>query len=370
MTLVRIFLDNPYSHQRARLSGFSLVGTLCALLISSFLITSFLQTVMASRANNKLVAALAQTQGASRLATSTMEAALTYRGFEGCRHTGALNILDFGDAVTLPPTKILDTPNTEFPITDLKTQSLRAYSVTAEGAYQPEPDVLLKRAFNNLSPAPVHGSDVLVVYNNSSQQTPLAQAITSPGGPVRLKDDTLNIVKNDYLYIGNCFKGAISKVADRTDAGDSIDLTPSTETLPSFNTDAMVHRANLDIYYIANTGRKDFSDKPIRALYRYRNGQNQEIAQGLALMKVEFGEKLSTGLLRYRKAEKSTTEENNIEAIKVGFLATSTHLARQQDDATNYQVLSTVITPSIHKGFAHPRSYKTVFSFNISLING
>lgn len=366
----RRYLRHVVPSAKVRALGFSLVGSLIVLLLSTVVMAAFLQTMVGSSANNKMVSALAQIQSNSRMAIADIKTALTYRGFEGCRQQTAIGIVGFGQTVAPPPTLLLSAPSIEFPITDVKTQALRGYEVSANGTYSPTPDPLLQTAINALTPAPVSGSDVLVVYHNSSEEAELAQAINSPNGPVRLSANTLGVQENDFVYVGNCLQGAVFNVANNPGTTGAVNLTQSEGDLPLLGTDSVLRRAYVDIYYIADSGRRDMSDRPIHALYRARNGQVQELAEGMALMRIEFGESLAGGGFRYQSVGDIDATTAEVNAVKVGFLVTSAQLALQQDDMANYQVLGQLITPAEHHLLAHPRTYKKVYSFNIAMING
>jgi len=356
--------------QKRHLAGFSLVGSLIVLFISTVVMAAFLQTMLGSSTNNKLVSALAQIQNNSRMAIADMKTALTYRGFEGCRQQSAVGIVGFGQTVAPPPTLLLSTPNVAFPITDLKTQALRGYTVSENGTYSPSPDPILQTAINALTPEPVGGSDVLVVYHNSSAEAPVAQPINSVNGPVRLTANSLGVQENDYVFVGNCLQGAVFNVANNPGNSGAVNLTPTEGELPLLGTDTVVRRAYVDIYYIGDSGRRNPANRPIYALFRARNGQVQELTDGLVMMKIDFGENMPGGGFRYQGVGDINATVAEINVVKVGFLAASGQLALQQDDMANYQVLGELVTPGVHHQLAHPRTYKKVFAFNIAIING
>lgn len=351
-------------------AGFSLISMLLVMLISAVVLSAFLQTMMGSSANNKLVSALSQIQNNSRIAIADMKTALTYRGFEGCRHQVGANIQGFGQTTPPPATQVISAPNANFPITDLNAQALRGYSVSNSGTFSPSPDPLLQTALNNLTPEPAPGSDVLVVYHNSSSEAALSQPVGSPNGPIRLTSNVLGLQENDYAYMGNCLQGTVFTVANNPGLSGAVSVTHSDGDLPLMSADAVVRRAYVDIFYVADSGRRGPSDRNIFALYRARNGQVQQLTEGVVVMKVEFGENMPGGGFRYRSVADVDVATADINAVKVGFLATSGQLALQQDDAASYQVLGEMVPPADHQLLAHPRTYKKVFSFNVAMING
>jgi type IV pilus assembly protein PilW len=293
--------------------------------------------------------------------------ALRYNSFEGCKAPGMQQLnSSFGNVQQSIPSLLVGGATTEFPIADPTNNSLLGYDVDNNGDLQPPPPAIVTSALEALSVRPRKNSSVLLSYNVRPASMPISSAMTNNTADINIASNALGLGLNDYALITNCLNASVFRVLN----------TPTTTIkhegfVTRYGADAQIHQVEYNIFFVADTNRKDLMGKPIYALYLSQNGDLQELAEGVMALKVEY-QSLQNGEVQYLPPNHASLDMSQVRTVQVGLLVSSVATPLPELDTRNYQLLSQTLSPTGTTdldGELESRNLKQVFSTAVTLRN-
>lgn len=366
--------------------GFSLVELMIALVLGLVLSAGIIQVFLANRQSQRVEQTVARLQENGRIALDIITQDLRMAGFYGCaapvklgtgetasissgsfkNHASSLATTFAGAQPAFTPTSILGFKKTSGTWTPALAASLNTTSVTSAR----------------------DGSDVVAVYygedigarisgdvsgaNNISIERPSA---TSPC-----------FTQNELALVSNCTDSDLVAVTNTPNCSNPIVSLAHTTSLNSDNTlvgsysstgmaatsasRPRVLKFMQHVYFVRDSLRKNPSGAPIFSLYRLENGIAAELVEGIEFLKIEFGEKLDSGNIRYVTSDDASIKWQNVIVARVGVLAQSYEPVRDANDTADYAVADQPITAT-GSGVTHSggRTLRQGYTATIELRN-
>ncbi len=373
------------AHPRMRHEeGLSLVEMMVAVLIASFLIFGLLQVFTASKASYQTAEGLARVQENARFALDFLQRDIRMAGHFGCVNDQAHWVRQEGDPVR------------HFGAVPSGGGSALDFSVSIEGYEAPNsgPTNTLTlggtwtapTGLPTLSPAPVGGSDVLVLRYLLAEGVP-ATSITAGSGSevVAFPADRADIltsggVATPVLFgLADCshadvFPGAFNAAGTvTTTSAAAPGLAGRYTAQPSSVT--MLYRAESIVYYVG----RNTAGEP--ALYRARAGAggtyaSEELVEGIESLQLLFGQDTQVSLTSTQPPLGNITEYGTaatvrsggaadlanawrrVGVVQVGILARSPGGAAAPNPDSNYRVLGTQFQPAAAGDGRYRASYE------------
>lgn len=288
---------------RARSSGLSLIEIMVALAIGSLLLLGLVQVFSASRAAYQLSEGMARTQENARFAMDFLQRDLRMVGHLGCVNDQAHFVKAEGD----PVNRITTMANAGQPL-DFEV-SIQGYEATGTGPTDPAVRLgsfttgwspSLPASIQTLSPAPLPGSDIVVLRYLNARGTPVLTINTdaieipvagpgTPDGWAALTDD--GVANPTVFGMGDCshvdfFTGTGSPGSISVDAAIASQLGGRYNPHPAGQT--VLYRANSIVYYVGN----GTSGEP--SLWRARANSagaygSEELVEGVESLQFLYG---------------------------------------------------------------------------------
>lgn len=355
-----------------RSGGFTLVELMVSLAISLFLVLGIFQVYIGTNNTDRTGQALARIQENGRFALSYLMRDLRLTGYQGCidLDTMAVSVLaedsEINEAI-IP---------------------LQGFVIDGSGNWSPAKPT--ESGELDIDDGPINDSDVIYIQHASSGFTD----VTCPGNvcaknlALPIDDWNDNISQGDTVIVTDCDNADMFRVTNdpssqtagnyslahsstlNTGTGDfSLDY----EETASKQIRVMTFRS--DAYYIKDTGRDSSSGDDIFGLFRYDRQQRTEfeIVEGIERLKILYGEKLSSGNMRFVPADDANLDMDDVEAIRISVLATSNSRVKRFDDVVDYNMVGTTIQPSTVSGaavtYVQDRRLRRAFTATIQLRN-
>lgn len=342
-----------------RMQGLSLIELMIAILIGLFLTMGLIQVFSASREAYRLSEGIARVQENGRFAMDYLQRDIRMAGHFGC----------VNDQARLQSSDILQshtTGNLDFNV------SIRGYDSVPTGL--------------TLLPAPIAGSDLLVLRFLTSDGLPIT-AIDTDAGTVAVNAASWNVltqsgVANPVLFgIADCAYADVFQADEVATASGIVTVTlPDTVLLDRYGINpeggpATLYRAEAIVYYIgAGTGGQP-------SLYRARLGAtsntSEELVEGIENLQFLYGSDssaagaLPTGYIARQGTASdigaATADWRMVGQVELALLAASPNPASsiqaEEDTSRAPNLLGT--TPTI----PDDRRYRTVYQSTIALRN-
>jgi type IV pilus assembly protein PilW len=256
---------------------------------------------------------------------------------------------------------------------DYRANAMRVFSRSAAGTWNSTLPADVPTAVGSEAKA---GSDVLVVFYGDdvgatlTADVSLTQDVLIAGVTDCFKRDELAMlvgVSTAVIFqvtnIPACPGGA-QTLQHATSANTSNSFQPYIFT----NAKARVLKLRHRVYYVADSGRDNAAGEPIFSLYRVSDGAPQELVEGIEFLRLNLGERLTSGNIRYGDA--SAVSAAGIVTAHIGVLAQSLERARSDDDTRAYQLLDLSIDHD-GSGIDHSggRRLRRAFSSSVELRN-
>lgn len=346
-------------------AGLSLIELMIALLLSAAMITALLQTLNTTYKNRSMLTAKNQIHFNGHHALNTLMHHLRYNSYEGCKPPGMHTISSaLGESVQSTTSTLAGGPNVFFPITDPTAQSLLGFDTDTNGNLQPAPpNTQISAAIAALNPQPRTESSIILSYNVSQDMMLSSNTMTANTDSISISSNALNLVENDYAFITDCFNATVFQVRNAPNAAIQHDGLPTI-----YNTNAEIRRVEFNIFYIGDTNRRDLSGEPIYALYLNQNGQSQELAEGVMLMKAAY-HMPQANQHQYLPPSAPGLDMQKVRMLQVALLTASVSQALNAADNSNYQLLSETYGPNDLNGELRSRQLKHVFTGSVKLRN-
>jgi len=351
--------------------GFTLIELMISAFVGVILVTFMLSLMITAKQNSMLSKALSQLQYNGHLAIHHINTAIHHAGFEGCKVSSNKHVIQgFGvpSGATLP-TAISHGATAKFPLENFDQGAVLGFKF-ASGAFTPTPTPAMEAVLRGLKNPPVENSDLLVVYHTSNASIEVVGSMAGDSSaPIQLDSNEINVALGDHVFVGDCYKGDIVSVTN-TPASSSPVIVEHAGLQYTYEPGAKLRKAVVDIYYVGQTNRKAFNGAAVRSLYRWRNGQELEIVEGLLNMQVSFGVyEAATAMVQYYSAGDAALAGRSVSFVRAGMLIGSFSSMLNLEDKASYQVLDAEFLPDDALLEDYKHYYKKVFSADVSLRN-
>lgn len=359
--------------------GSSLVETLIASALGIFMLAGMLQVMNGTRQTNRLDGALTDLQETGRFAIDALSETISYRGFQGCLIPVTLDVTEEDninwDNVTYTAPRALN-----FPSTNLAQTGLRGFEVDAAGQWTPDPTAVSSNSDivalqNSASVRPIAGSDVISIQYADPTGVPLSSNMSSNFSDVIINDSSLNLQQDDLVFVGDCALGDLFRVSNvpGTTAPIALEHSISSNSVNSlrraYTVDAQLRRFHVDTFFVGDTGRRNITNKPIYALFKYdADGNTTELIEGIESLQVQYGEKMANGSVGYRSTS-ATLNMRKVISVQIGLLVTSPIEAAPDNDTKIYALPGENIGPSTAIAHTGGKFFRKVFSRTVQLRN-
>lgn len=349
--------------------GFSLVELMVALVLGLVLIAGVTQVFLGNRQTQTTEQGLAQVQESGRLALNFLESDLRLVGFYG---TGAPSNSSEDASVTNQVTSGIYDHFDNF-----DANAIRVFAKSASGTWSPATPPSDVPA--SVATAARNGSDLIVVYSayDTGGKIPAGVEIsTTENVTVENVHDCFS--QNDLALLATVAGAVIFQVTNSptcTDGEQTLEHSTTSNTTASFspftfnNKNSRLLKLRHRIYYVADTGRDNSAGQPVFSLYRVTNGGTpQELVEGVEFLRLNYGERLASGNVRYGDA--SVVSSDGITSARVGVMVQSLDPSRTDNDTRTYGLLDLSINAD-GTGVDHggDRRLRRVFTSNVELRN-
>jgi type IV pilus assembly protein PilW len=309
--------------------GFSLIEVMVAmtigLVISALVVTIF----SASSATYKVADSVGALQETGRVAMDSIDRDVQMAGFRGCNSN---NVQSSG-----PLINVITTPTAY--ANDLAT-SIQGYEYTGPG-WTPA----LPAALTGAAPAPVAGSDVLVVRVPVGIPGTLSGPMASPTSDIPLFN-TAGFAVNDNVFIADCNESAAFKISGF--AGTSVQHTLAKNNNASlgrvFAEDALVMHFETHAYYVAPSSRNPATETSLWTMIG--TAAPVEVVEDVEGIQIQYGEDTDADYVAnvFRKAN-NVVDFTQVVALQVNLLLRGARFNETQA-ITNYVYNGQTVVPA------------------------
>lgn len=355
-------------------AGFSMIELMVALAISLFLVLGVFQVFISVSDSDRTGQALARVQENGRFAIDYMIRDIRLAGYQGCidLDTIKVNVLAVDAAI------------------DVDIEPLRGFEIDSSG---------------NWSPAKLGESDELDIDESGGKQlatdsdviyiqhaAPSGTSVDCPGGGfscaadnanVHITDNDLGIDQDDLVLVTDCESADLFRVTNDpkllgsgnfTLAHSNSNNTDNKLSKP-YQDDAVILQFIANAYYVKNTGRNTDAGDDIFSLFRYDREERAEfeIVEGIEKLKIQYGQRLSNGNLRFVDVTDANLDLNEVVAVRLSVMSVSNDRVKNTDDSVDYNMVGSTIQPSTVSGAAvsylQDRRLRRPFSATVQLRN-
>jgi len=328
--------------QRSTQYGFSLVELMIAMLIGLMLMSGIVSVFASSRKSFDLTQEISAIQESARFAMDALTNDIRMAGFQGCAMVDgeSAEIL----ANNAPTSKLFDT-------------ATRGAEVSGS-TWSP----IAPAELSVLNPAPVSGSDVLMLQFASPVSYRLQLPMTGVGAPIQVTSPNVGLRVGDLAIISNCASATLFRVsgvngtvishAATHNSDGNFQSTYAPGATPATD-ETHLMKFQYVTYYVGDTGRVNTGGDPIYALFMYDmdaindpDGEPIELIEGVENMQVLYGLRSTGGIVSYVQADDPQFIPSRVHSIQVGLLMASIEGTSDQRDERTYQVLNTEIGPA------------------------
>ncbi len=342
--------------------GFSLVELMVAVTLGLILSIALVQVFMGNRQVQEVEAALSRVQENGRFAIDMIARDVRLSGYHGCGDPEETVLPIDVQANGVDPTYY--------------TQSIEGY-VKPAGVWAPALDA--RHASINAETR--NNSDVLSAYFAEETGATLT-AVPGLTGNVAISahPDTDCLVINEIVMLNNCKATNVFRLtgvpacnaAGNIAHGAGSNTSASFRALSTYAVGDTLLRFVENTYFVRDTGRDYLDGSPVYALYRmgFVDGiaTIQEMIEGVEFLKVQYGQELATGNIRYVAAGDANLNMNEVVSVRIGLLIRSPNNTLETPDTNDYNLPGQVIGPN---GVAHDGGLglRRVFTTTVKLRN-
>ncbi|MCB1755070.1 MAG: PilW family protein [Gammaproteobacteria bacterium] len=346
-------------------SGFSLIELMIAMVIGLLLMAGIISIFAGSRKSFDLTQEISGLQESARFAMESLTNDIRLSGFQGC-------ITAEDDSTSIQ--------SKTAPTSDLNMTATRGAEVNGT-SWSPAAPIEL----SNLEPAPLSGSDVLMIQYGSPVGARLASPMIGLDAPLVLESNAIGLQPGDLAIVSDCDQADLFTVSNVS--GNTIQHTPADnhsgnltkEYSPIGDTPAgnvaRVMKFNYITYYVGDSGRFNTQGNPIYSLYAYdlnaiNNGTPPtEIIEGVENMQVLYGIRAVNGTVRYVPADDGSFDNSRVHSIQIGLLIASIEGKSDTEDDRTYTLLDTDIVAAggSSAGSTHSRDRRIRMTFNSTI---
>lgn len=357
--------------------GLSIIELMISLTLGLVLMAGVVQVFLANKVSQRMEQSISRVQENGRIALDMITQDLRSAAYIGC--AAPIRLDNSTKAEIEVSAKDVAVTGANF-----ARDSVRGYS-RLESGWKPALPSYLSSGSGNVSSARV-GSDVVFLYSSTDSGAHI-NGSASGSGTISVERPSATsecFRKKDVVLISNCATADLVRVTNDPNCENAI---VSLEHDSSLNSNAAlsatysspsgaeltsgsrprVLKFYQNVYSVQKTNRKYPDGTDIYALYRSANGDAaQELVEGIEFLRIEFGEQLPNGNLRYVAPSDATIKWENVVSARVGVLARSFDSVRDEDDARDYIIADQTIGKAQHGG---GRALRQAFSVTVELRN-
>lgn len=350
-------------HSRSSAAGFTLIEILIALVLSVMIISGLIAVMSGMKQSGSFNAALTEVQSNGRFIIDRISREVRMAGYQGC--------LDFNS--TQLTSSIADGPTTNLQDTAVYASVIGTalWTPAAPLDYMPP---------NNITP--VVGSHALIVQRAESQVFNLNSSMLSESDSISVGAPASHFAKNGLAMITNCETGDLFEIDSVSGTAGNVSLYPVDELSIAYrynngNPEAVqVMPFSADIYFIADTGRRDQQNVPVVSLFLQSwpytaANPPQEIIEGVENMMTRFGHRTDDGNLLSLTPNAAALDPQKIVSVEVGLLLSSAENVTSLEDETTYLIAGYEIEAQAANGqpsaTTHARTKRLRRTFNATI---
>lgn len=343
--------------------GLTLVELMISLALSSFLVIGVMTLFVDSRSTERYGSSLARVQEGARIGFDMMASDIRMTGFQGCAD---------------PTNVTLNIIANNVEVTDFAQSSLRGFEVAdnnwAAGTEFDNTDVEADARI---------GSDVIAIQRGVPTDISITGNMTAVNANLQVAGNNGRFVQEDAVMISDCENADLFRIRSNADGtwAHSTAVNSSNFLSNAYDTSARIYEFTSEIYFVADTGRNDSNGNDIFSLYRERDSlinnatpdfEREELVEGVESMQILYGEKLSSGNIRFVTANTAGLDMSAVVAVKIGLLVSATERVLNADDAKSYVLPGQTITPAASGGavtYPNDRRLRRTFVSSINIRN-
>lgn len=350
--------------------GFSIIELMVALAVSLFLVLGVFQVYISTSDSDRSGQALARVQENGRFALDYLIRDIRLAGYQGCIDLDTLEV----NVIAVDPE------------IDVTIEPIRGFEVDDSGNWTPAKLTQVDELDISGTMAP--DSDVIYIQHAS----PTGTGVDCPGGGfscaadnanVHITDNDLGLEQDDLVIVTDCEAADLFRVTNNPKLLGSGNVTlahansnnTTNRLSKAYSTDAVVLRFIANAYYVKDTGRNTDNGGDIFALFRYdREARDEfEIVEGIERLKIQYGQRVSGGNLRFVGATDGNLDMDEVVAVRLSVMAVSNNRVRDTANTVNYNMAGTVIQPASVSGaavtFTQDRRIRRPFTATVWLRN-
>lgn len=330
-----------------------MVELMVSLVIGSLLMLGVFEIFISSNQNNRYAQSYARVQENGRLAMDILTRNLRMAGYQGCIDP---DIIDLNIVADAPPTD------------DLTADGIFGYESDAgnwtigAGANDRNPDL------NAIVNVP-NGTDIVYIQYVSPTGVQVYCSGTGKtcdvnNANVKIENNSIGLGQDDIVVISDCENADMFQITNSPtqDAASKTNLThansnnsPTAFSMSSSNLLSKNYDENAQVffyralaYYVADTGRDNERGDSIIALYQFDSlsQTSSELVEGVEQLQFQYGQRLSDGNLRFVPADDANIDFEEVEAVRLSILVSSSDPIMPEDDNDTYQLGDVQVAPA------------------------
>jgi type IV pilus assembly protein PilW len=341
-------------HSKSQQKGLTLVELMIAMGLGLLLSAAAMQAFLLSSQTRRTEQALSQLQDSGRIGLQMIGDDIKRAANFGPatpvynpNKSGGVSISDYiNERMT-----VLAIDSSSDLSKDSIAKAIQGYSKPLSGAVTPT----LPSNLTSIGTSARAGSDIITIfYAEPLSTTSLASNYsgnkfalnnTASSAAISLVSNPSGIKQNDIIMLSSLNSMHVIRVTNTPSSTGATTIefgttANNTGTASTFSYDAdstAIMRFHQATFYVAATTRTDANNNPIYALYRKLNGNAaEEILEGVEYLKAEYGERLSSGNLRFVTADNITLKQNNISIVRIGLLINDSNTVASENDTKSY----------------------------------
>lgn len=355
--------------QQPQQCGFTLVEVMIALALGLVLISGLVTVFQGNKQSSELNQAMAEMQESARFALDALTRDARMAGFQGC---------------ALASDSSAKVIASDAPTDNLNLSALTGSRIIGTKNWDPPPPLTFTIPTAGIEP--VVGSDVLSLQFGN-QEIFNVLPMPNAGADIVLSEAPTTIEAGDLLLVGNCQVADLFRataVNDATIKHGSL-LNQGTANLSiaygqgGANNLSMLTKFEANVYFLANTGRKNKSGDEIISLYRQTlpfDQPPQEMIEGVEQFRIKYGiREEGTNSIMWGNASDVAGDFDRVHSLQIGLLMSSYERLAPAADNKSYIVAGDLVMPSQSTGaagdptHAGDRRFRLAFNTTINIRN-
>jgi len=351
--------DRNQAKSTPRQIGFTLIEMMIGMGLGLTVVAGLITVFQGNKQSSELNQAMADMQENVRYAFDALGRDIRMAGFQGCA-------LSSEATATI---KASDAPTSNFYLS-----SLSGSHVGDGKNWEPVPPPTFK--YPEAIEVVANTDALSIQFGN--QELFNVQAMSNSSSDVVLDALPETIAAGDYVLISNCQTADLFRVTAINNATLKHDssLNQGSATLStaygqgdSANL-ATLMKFEANVYFLANTGRKNQSGDDITSLYRQTlpfDSPPQEMVEGVEQFRIKFGiREEKSDDLQWGSAKDVAGEFEKVQSVQIGLLMASYERLLPANDAKSYFVAGDLVVPETANGTLNTPTHAADKRFRLS----